>query len=344
MLNRSKGNCCIPPLGVTAIYFGLIALGYGLLMYINRSNAPEQITPAYEVVQLKQIKGKNQPGLDLAALSKPTPELMNKGNELFKANCVMCHGPDGKGDGVAAAGLPYPPRNFYDAKGWTNPRTFRGIFGTITKGITARGMLAYDTMSAKDRIALTHYVLTKGPQLGAPSGSELQALDKEYKLSAGIKEPNQVPISRAVELLVAEATKRAEQIAGMVKNVETDTKSANEGAALLQATSSDLTQAVKMLVRNQVWVDSVNALQSFLVANAPNHGFNTGFKNFNRAQWNALLGYLRHRFYGKKLANIALPTIQSAKPVHMSNVPVVKASFKIDPSLLGASVQTAKKN
>ncbi|MFI5322564.1 MAG: c-type cytochrome [Thermodesulfobacteriota bacterium] len=38
-----------------------------------------------------------------------------KGKETFQNTCASCHGPEGKGDGVAAAALNPKPRNLSDA-------------------------------------------------------------------------------------------------------------------------------------------------------------------------------------------------------------------------------------
>jgi mono/diheme cytochrome c family protein len=38
-----------------------------------------------------------------------------KGMEIFQANCAACHGPEGKGDGAAAAALDPKPRDLSDA-------------------------------------------------------------------------------------------------------------------------------------------------------------------------------------------------------------------------------------
>jgi mono/diheme cytochrome c family protein len=40
-----------------------------------------------------------------------TPELLARGAETYKANCVPCHGPGGRGDGPSAATLKPPPRD-----------------------------------------------------------------------------------------------------------------------------------------------------------------------------------------------------------------------------------------
>jgi mono/diheme cytochrome c family protein len=40
-----------------------------------------------------------------------SPELLARGAETYKANCVPCHGPGGRGDGPSAATLKPPPRD-----------------------------------------------------------------------------------------------------------------------------------------------------------------------------------------------------------------------------------------
>ncbi len=37
-----------------------------------------------------------------------------RGRALFSTHCAGCHGPDGRGDGPASAGLVPPPANFTD--------------------------------------------------------------------------------------------------------------------------------------------------------------------------------------------------------------------------------------
>ncbi len=45
-----------------------------------------------------------------------SPENLAAGEQLFKTNCVLCHGNAGKGDGFAGKGLNPTPANFTDAK------------------------------------------------------------------------------------------------------------------------------------------------------------------------------------------------------------------------------------
>jgi mono/diheme cytochrome c family protein len=50
--------------------------------------------------------------LALPALADGPAGSAQAGKEVFQQNCVICHGPKGKGDGPAAAGLPAKPANF----------------------------------------------------------------------------------------------------------------------------------------------------------------------------------------------------------------------------------------
>ncbi|MHB8481735.1 MAG: c-type cytochrome [Nitrospiria bacterium] len=88
---------------------GILVVG---LMAPLATGAERDVTkprvPAGEIEKAKATK----PPVDLASAA-----VIAKGNEIFhgKGGCFSCHGDQGKGDGLAAAGLDPSPRNF------TNP-------------------------------------------------------------------------------------------------------------------------------------------------------------------------------------------------------------------------------
>lgn len=61
-----------------------------------------------------------------------------KAREVYSQRCVACHGPNGRGDGPASAGLTPKPREFTDAK-WQSSVTDGHIENIIKFGGTAVG-------------------------------------------------------------------------------------------------------------------------------------------------------------------------------------------------------------
>lgn len=133
---------------------------------------------------------------------KPSEELVAHGQGIYQAQCAMCHGAEGAGNGPAGMGLDPPPRNFKEAKGWTNARTPVGTYETITKGIEGTSMPAFANLPAEDRWALTYFVLQMGPPFPAVKDSELKAIGidptKETVGAEAPKDPS-IPIDFAIE-------------------------------------------------------------------------------------------------------------------------------------------------
>lgn len=166
---------------------------------------------------LVQKKGGIVPAVDLALITKPTPEFINKGKELFLANCKSCHGDNGKGDGPSSAAMNPKPRNFHVIDGWTNGRTFSDLYKTLQEGIIKNGMAAYEYIPAGDRIAIISYIRTfvKFPDI---STEEVATVDKTYKLSEGTKVPNQIPVKQAINYIINENLPSFQTITNKLKN------------------------------------------------------------------------------------------------------------------------------
>ena len=83
-----------------------------------------------------------------------------KGEKVFKANCVVCHGDKGDGKGAAAAALTPKPRNFTDAnemKGIDDAR----IHKSLMEGRPGTAMVSFaKTLSAGDIDDVIAYVKT----------------------------------------------------------------------------------------------------------------------------------------------------------------------------------------
>jgi mono/diheme cytochrome c family protein len=137
-----------------------------------------------------------------------TPEAIARGHEVYRANCVSCHGENGMGDGPAALTLNPKPRNFHLTEGWTNGIRFADLYKTLQEGIVRNGMASFNYLPPADRFAVIHYVRTF-QQTPVPADSvELQRLETTYQLSKGGSTPGQIPLRAAGRVLSREDSTR----------------------------------------------------------------------------------------------------------------------------------------
>lgn len=87
-------------------------------------------------------------------------DAVTKGEALFRANCVACHGEQADGNGAAAAALKPAPRNFLDPKAkWTRSRSALDIYTTLSEGSPGTAMVSFSvSLTPQDRWALVHYI------------------------------------------------------------------------------------------------------------------------------------------------------------------------------------------
>jgi mono/diheme cytochrome c family protein len=99
-------------------------------------------------------------GDDANKAPESTPESIERGAALFKANCVACHGEKGDGKGPAAVAFTPPPRNFTDPNAkWTRGNAPDQIFTTVSKGVEGTGMAGFEgALTAEQRWDLVHFV------------------------------------------------------------------------------------------------------------------------------------------------------------------------------------------
>lgn len=85
-----------------------------------------------------------------------------RAESIYQTNCASCHGPEGKGNGAAAAALNPKPRNFEDpASEWKNGTSPLGIFNTLANGIEGGAMASFAHLPEEDRWALSHMIRQK---------------------------------------------------------------------------------------------------------------------------------------------------------------------------------------
>ncbi len=97
------------------------------------------------------------------------PSDSRRGAELYREHCAACHGPEGRGDGRAAAGLRPPATSFHDAR--MQLLSPRQAYGAIAFGVDGTAMPAYgDALEAPEIWGLASYVLSLRPALPTASG------------------------------------------------------------------------------------------------------------------------------------------------------------------------------
>jgi mono/diheme cytochrome c family protein len=66
----------------------------------------------------------------------PTQVSLELGEKVFQQRCVLCHGPEGRGNGPASAALKPPPRNFHDAA-YMHSKTDDELLTSVRNGKSA---------------------------------------------------------------------------------------------------------------------------------------------------------------------------------------------------------------
>lgn len=130
-----------------------------------------------------------------------TPTLIAHGKELYQVQCATCHGVEGEGNGPAASALNPKPRNFHSAEGWKNGRSPTMVFKTLKEGLPPSAMASYVTLPPDDRWALSHYVLSLGPQppqKDTPQDFAKIGVDPNQEFGGTTESPT-IPIDIALE-------------------------------------------------------------------------------------------------------------------------------------------------
>jgi high-affinity iron transporter len=103
---------------------------------------------------------------------KRPPNLAPAG-ALYAAQCAVCHGAEGRGDGAGGKGLDPPPANFHDGERMAQ-RSVYSLYSTITLGVSGTGMASFRALTDDQRWALAFYVANlSGDRALARRGAEL---------------------------------------------------------------------------------------------------------------------------------------------------------------------------
>ena len=82
--------------------------------------------------------------------------LVQKGVKVYKAQCALCHGPKGLGDGNP--GLIPPPRDLVEGKWKLGKGSKEHLFRILIDGVPDTSMVSFKHLPKIDRWALVHYI------------------------------------------------------------------------------------------------------------------------------------------------------------------------------------------
>lgn len=97
---------------------------------------------------------------DISTVKEPwieNADVAQYGEGIYKANCAMCHGENGMGDGAAGAALKPKPRDLVEGK-WTVGGDSISLFKTISDGIPGTSMAGFTQIKIENRWALVQYI------------------------------------------------------------------------------------------------------------------------------------------------------------------------------------------
>jgi len=150
---------------------------------IKAKAGPSKVTPLARSLQVEMIQ---ITGIALTPTHWPKLEV---GKQIYKQNCILCHGENGLGDGAGGEGMDPAPANFVDKEGMQNLTPF-AAYNTIRLGVPGTGMPPFALLSDDEVWAVSFYVnsirhlATKAEALdGDWDPNNKETLDKVSSLS-----------------------------------------------------------------------------------------------------------------------------------------------------------------
>lgn len=241
-------------------------------------------------------KGTTSPPVDVIQLSAPVPALVEKGKDLYNSNCLSCHGETGQGNGPAGVALNPPPRNFVNpgTQLWKNGPKISNMYVTLQEGIPNTGMASFSNLPPEDRFAIIQYVQTFNPTYPKDSPDDLAQLDERFSLSKGVKQPNQIPLSLAMDLKLLEYDTLTNEINSIKSTI--DGEKNNEGASLFKSIVVNETKALTSLSSNLKWNENVDEFVKFINTDPLDKGFKASAYEVSKDKMEILFTYLKDLF------------------------------------------------
>ncbi|HVN48984.1 MAG TPA: cytochrome c [Bacteroidota bacterium] len=280
--------------GYSYLYVLIILVIIGLLYLVNLNTIGKNtIAPTAQdtTVMIKDLPLQTPrviPPIDVMRTGVASAEAIAKGKELYKTNCVSCHGDNGAGDGAAAAMLNPKPRNFTSSAGWKNGTKVSQMYKTIDAGIPGSGMTSFNFLLPADRFAIIHYIRTLLPGQPNDSQDELKQLDAAFHLSEGVNISGQIPVKKAMTIVVKESVPENIAIQHAIQKFDGDS---SESAQLLRSVIGDETKAFTVLLYQEQTMKPFDECMTGIAESPISSGFKPEITRLSIERWNDLYRY-----------------------------------------------------
>ena len=170
--NAVKGTQALAP---SASKDGLVVLALRLQQAVMGKAA------ASEVAALaRRATGELLTAYPIPVAPKSVPDLQ-RGATLYQAQCLSCHGAEGRADGPLAANLTPPPIAFSDPDR-ARVRSVLALYQVVSQGVSGTSMIGFGRLPEADRWALAFYIGTLSHDDAMRAhGGELWASDRSLR-------------------------------------------------------------------------------------------------------------------------------------------------------------------
>ena len=119
-----------------AVALALAALAAALLAGCGSKSGSSEASSSGDASAPAAAPATPAPDTTRSSGPAPTQVSLELGEKVFQQRCVLCHGPEGRGNGPASMGLKPPPRNFHDAA-YMHSKTDEELLTSIRNGKSA---------------------------------------------------------------------------------------------------------------------------------------------------------------------------------------------------------------
>jgi hypothetical protein len=155
-------------------------------------------------------------------------------------------------------------------------------------------MAQFNNIPVEDRFCLIHYIRTFNTDYPKDSPEDLKSLDIQYSLSSGIKQPNQIPVSTALLIILNENKIKINKINNIITKIQSDKN--NKAAEIIKSITLNLNRAINSLYAYPKWNENEQQFVNFIEINPDIKGFKANVITISKEDLTLVFQYLKNLF------------------------------------------------